>query len=237
MSLIQFVENYDDLSTDMGYQFKFRCDRCNNGYNSSFQPSVVGTGGALLRAAGSFFGGALSSAGHSAYDVQRAVGGKAHDDALRAAVTEIKGKFHQCRRCGKWVCPEVCWNEKRGMCVHCAPDVQAELAAAQVEAQVEQIREGVRKVDWTKDMDLAGETVSSCPKCGARVQGKFCPECGATLAPKVKCSACGCNVDEGVKFCPECGNKMAAAKPKCSGCGKEYDKPIKFCEECGSKMG
>ena len=122
------------------------------------------------------------------------------------------------------------------MCIQCAPDVQAELAAAQVEAQVEQIHEGVRKVDWTKDMDLAGETVSTCPKCGARAQGKFCPECGATLAAKAKCPTCGCSVEEGAKFCPECGGKMVASKPKCPGCGKEYEKAPKFCEECGTKM-
>jgi DNA-directed RNA polymerase subunit M/transcription elongation factor TFIIS len=237
MSLIQFTENYDDLSTDLGFQFKFYCDHCRNGYMSTFQPSVVGTAGSLLRAAGGLFGGALSRAGYGAYEVQRAVGGKGHDDALSNAIAEVKGKFHQCKRCGKWVCPDVCWNEKRGMCVACAPDVQAELAAAQVEAQVEQIHDGVRKVDWTKDMDLAGETVGTCPKCGARAQGKFCPECGAPLAPKAKCPQCGASVDEGVKFCPECGGKMAAAKPKCPGCGKEYDQPMKFCEECGTKMG
>ena len=27
MPLIQFTENYEDLSTDRGYQFKFLCDR------------------------------------------------------------------------------------------------------------------------------------------------------------------------------------------------------------------
>jgi hypothetical protein len=31
-SLIQFVANYDDLSTDKGFQFKFHCDKCRNGY-------------------------------------------------------------------------------------------------------------------------------------------------------------------------------------------------------------
>ena len=31
MSLIQFTENYQDLSTDTGFQFDFKCDRCGNG--------------------------------------------------------------------------------------------------------------------------------------------------------------------------------------------------------------
>ncbi len=29
---IAFVQNYQDLSTDRGYQFKFNCDHCNNGF-------------------------------------------------------------------------------------------------------------------------------------------------------------------------------------------------------------
>ena len=43
MTLIQFTENHEDLSTDQGYQFKFFCDRCRNGYMSSFQASALGT--------------------------------------------------------------------------------------------------------------------------------------------------------------------------------------------------
>jgi hypothetical protein len=235
MSLIQFTQNYDDLSTDMGYQFKFYCDRCHNGFMSTFDPSVVGTAGSLLRAAGGLFGGALSRAGGSAYDVQRAVGGKAHDDALRRGVDEVRGKFHQCKRCGKWVCPDVCWNGKRGLCLECAPDVQAELAAAQVEATVEQIRDGVRKQDLTKGLDLGGEAVATCPTCGARSGGKFCAECGAPMAPKIKCPQCTATLDAGAKFCPECGSTLG--KAKCPGCGKEYDKAPKFCDACGGKIG
>lgn len=236
MPLIQFTENYEDLSTDHGYQFKFFCDRCHNGYMSTFQPSVMGTAGSLLRAAGGLFGGILSSAGSSSYEIQRAVGGKGHDDALHKAAEEVKGLFHQCKRCSKWVCPDTCWNTKRGMCLGCAPNVQAELAAAQVAATVEQIQEGVRKVDFTKDMDLAGEAAALCPKCGARITGKFCPECGGAAVPKTKCPRCSAAVDQGVKFCPECGSPIKAAKPKCPSCGKEYEKAPKFCEDCGTKM-
>src|SRR5947209_4141395 len=139
MSFIQFTENYEDLSTDNGYQFKFFCDRCRNGYMSSFQPSVLGAAGGLLRAAGSIFGGAFGSAAAGSYEVQKAVGGKGHDEALKKAVEEVKAMFKQCKRCGKWVCPENCWNAQRGLCNECAPDVQMELAAAQNAATVEQI--------------------------------------------------------------------------------------------------
>ncbi len=50
-------------------------------------------------------------------------------------------------------------------------------------------------------------------------------------AAQVKCGACGAMVTAG-KFCPECGKTMAVAGPKfCAECGK----PVagKFCAECG----
>ncbi|MFN7134059.1 MAG: hypothetical protein ACK4N5_18420 [Myxococcales bacterium] len=84
--IIQFVKNYDDLSTDKGYQFKFYCDHCHNGYMSSFEASMMGMASSFLSAAGSMFGGILGNAGHSAYEIQRAVGGKAHDAALKKAM-------------------------------------------------------------------------------------------------------------------------------------------------------
>ena len=42
MASIWFTGNYEDLSTDKGYQFKFRCVKCSNGYMSSFQTSALG---------------------------------------------------------------------------------------------------------------------------------------------------------------------------------------------------
>src|SRR5256885_3214557 len=34
MVAIRFTGNYEDLSTDRGYQFKFYCEKCQNGYMS-----------------------------------------------------------------------------------------------------------------------------------------------------------------------------------------------------------
>ena len=56
-TIIQFITNYDDLSTDKGFQFDFHCDQCRNGYMSHFQPNAVGIAGRLLQAASSLFGG------------------------------------------------------------------------------------------------------------------------------------------------------------------------------------
>ena len=40
---IEFTRNYSDLSTNQGFQFEFKCDRCGTGYRTRFQGSIVGT--------------------------------------------------------------------------------------------------------------------------------------------------------------------------------------------------
>jgi len=235
MALINFVANYDDLSTDRGYQFKFYCDKCSNGYMSRFIPSITGTAGGLLRAAGGIFGGILGGAGNVAYEIQRAVGGKAHDDALNTAVQEAKGHFRQCTRCGKWVCPEVCWNAKRSLCEECAPDLDQELAAAQAQATKQQLFEKALATDYTAGIDMKREAGGACPKCGARVQaGKFCPECGTAVAPKTTCATCGAEADKASRFCPQCGAPLGAPGA-CRQCGATLAPGAKFCPECGRR--
>lgn len=212
MAMIQFVANYDDLSTDRGYQFKFHCDKCGNGFMSSFETSLTNAAGGLLRAAGNLFGGVLGRVGDSAYEIQRAVGGKAHDEALERAVLEGKQHFHQCSRCGKWVCPEVCWNSERGLCEGCAPDEREEIAAAQAQATSEQIHAKARETNLIGHVDMTKKATAAapvCAQCGAKLKGgKFCAECGAPLVAKIKCSRCGIENEPGALFCPECGNKM-----------------------------
>ncbi|MEO7110748.1 MAG: zinc ribbon domain-containing protein [Polyangiaceae bacterium] len=167
MTLIAFTKNHQDLSTDRGYQFNFYCDKCGNGFMTSFQASVIGTAGSVLRAAGSIFGGVVSSAGNGAYEMQRAVGGPAHDSAFKAAVEECKGHFCQCRNCGLWVCPEVCWNGQAGQCKACAPDFNTQFASAQAHAKVDaarsQLQQAAQKVDYVQNTDMSAGAVWHSP--------------------------------------------------------------------------
>jgi uncharacterized OB-fold protein len=209
--MIQFTRNYSDHSNAQGFQFEFFCDRCGNGHRSQFIPSKMGMAASFLRAASNLFGGGLGGAASAGEHLKDALRGKAWDDAFAAAVVEGKRRFRQCTRCGKWVCPEVCWNEKRTLCEECAPDLAEEAAAAQAQAAKEQIHEKARQEDLAAGVDLKAHLVGACPHCGARVEsGKFCPECGKPLAAQAQCASCGARFGAGAKFCPECGAPRAA---------------------------
>ncbi len=206
MARIEFTDNYEDLSTDTGYQFKFRCESCGNGYMSSWQANKSGIAGGVLRVAGNLLGGFLGRASASSYELQRVVGGPEHDRALEAAVAEIKPQFVQCKRCGQWVCQTICWNNDKALCKACAPILQRELAAKQAEIAVEQAGERLRERDLLAGVDVEAPAVVTCPSCGAETEpGKFCGECGGRLAAREECSRCGAQVKASAKFCPECG--------------------------------
>jgi hypothetical protein len=211
MANIEFTGNYEDLSTDRGYQFKFFCEKCGNGYMSSFQSSKMGMAASAAQMAGNLFGGIFGKVSDTAFEIQRAVGGPAHDSALKSAVEEIRPLFKQCTRCGRWVCGPVCFNEKMGLCEHCAPDMDEEIAAAQAEAARNQAFEKAQQVDWMKGRDLGQVTGMGCKSCGAKLAGgaKFCPECGTPTAMKKSCGGCGVEVQGSPRFCPECGQKFA----------------------------
>ena len=43
MSEIQFSDNYNDLSTDTGFQFEFYCEHCHEAWRSPFDRYAAGT--------------------------------------------------------------------------------------------------------------------------------------------------------------------------------------------------
>jgi hypothetical protein len=209
MGRVEFTDNYEDLSTASGFQFKFICESCGNGYQSTWRANPTGIAGSVLRTAGGLLGGIFGRAASSSYEIQQAIGGPAHDSALAEATAEIKPLFVQCKRCGQWVCREICWNKERSLCAKCAPILQRELAAKQAEIAIEQAEVKLRAQDLTEGVDVTATAVVHCPKCGAEnAGGKFCQECGSPLAARTECARCGAKVTAGAKFCPECGQKM-----------------------------
>lgn len=212
MPAIAFTRNYSDHSNDTGYQFEFHCDKCGNGYRSSFQASALGVGSKIARGLGSLFGGSsLWSAGNAADHLKDGLRGGAWDSAFQKAIEEIKPKFHQCTRCGHWVCPEVCWNEARQLCEACAPDLAEEAASAQAHIAADQAADKMRKVDQIEGFDPKAQMLGACPHCKSRLAA-------------------------GAKFCAGCGKPVAAAAAKkfCTGCGGQLPGDARFCSGCGT---
>jgi membrane protease subunit (stomatin/prohibitin family) len=230
MSLIQFTRNHDDLSTDRGYQFKFYCDKCGNGHMTHFETSVLGMAQSLLNAAGNIFTNVGYRAGNAASEIQRAIGGKAHDSALAEAVEEARPWFRQCTKCGRWVCKEVCWNEAANLCEECAPDFAENLAANQAQAKADaarqQLWEKAAEQKYAADIDLSAGAVLQAQTAATNLQAvkRLCGKCGAELGS--------------AKFCPECGTAGPVAGPRfCTNCGTPSVGKAKFCPECGGKLG
>lgn len=210
MAMIEFVANYTDHSNDQGFQFEFHCDKCHNGFMSTFVASKLGMATGFLRTASTLFGNsALSRAAQAGQYAKDSVRGKARDDAFAVAVAEGKQHFKKCSRCGHWVCPESCWNASRGLCEDCAPDLQEEAAAAQAQAAKNQIWQKAGESDQTEGMNMAAKVAAYCPHCGAKASaGKFCSECGKEVHAKTECPSCKAKLNPGAKFCPECGGKV-----------------------------
>ena len=214
-SMIPFTNNYQDRSTREGYQFEFNCQRCGNGYASTFQHSVTGFGGRLLRIGGDLMGGELgqkaAQVGWDAEWMRDGLRGATRDKALAKAVEEMRPHFCQCHRCGQWVCGAICWNGERGLCTLCAPKLDQEIAGLQASAQVSQLRDKIGQVDWTAGVDHAEPATARCPSCDSDTGGgRYCQHCGTPLAAAPPATR---------RFCTDCGTVLGSASMYCGGCG------------------
>ncbi len=213
MTRIEFTKNYSDLSTNQGFQFEFNCDRCGTGYRTRFQASTIGLVSGALDTANSLFGGILGQAANLSERARSATWEKAHDDAFEKAMEELKPDFVQCPRCSGWVCKKSCWNNQKGLCKNCAPDLGVEMAAAQSSRTVEEIwaHSQVAEEDRSmlKEENWRAGVRATCPQCNAPLEKatKFCPECGAKIDPKKHCTECGAELAPNAKFCADCGHK------------------------------
>lgn len=209
---LEFSKNYNDLSTNRGFQFEFYCDRCENGFRTPFKPFGLGAISGVMDAANSLLGGFMGKAADVSERISSASHERAHDQAFLEAANELRPEFMQCPRCHNWVCKKSCWNNKKGLCKDCAPDLGVEMSAAQSSRSVEEIWAHAAMAEEDKKLgkEYWRETIrASCPECNAPLasNAKFCPECGAKLKGNAHCTECGAKLQPGAKFCAECGTK------------------------------
>lgn len=246
-----FTRNYEDNSTEAGFQFTFYCDLCQDGYKSSFIESETYNKGRGLRglaqgigAIGCLFGGRLSDIGYSLerggsilsdrFEGMSPEWQKEHEKAFERAKNEAQRHFHRCHGCKSWVC-DACYNEDEMLCTDCAPRQEVAVAKGRAEAMRRNIEEAAETaVVWRGRLE--SKTIT-CPSCGKPAgAGKFCNNCGTSLALK-PCPQCGAKNAQGIRFCNECGAAMQAVKAvKCPGCGEENPAGIKFCGGCGTQL-
>ena len=165
---IAFVRNYNDLSTDHGFQFEFCCDRCGSGFRTPFKTSATGLASEALNAASGLLGGIFGRAADVGERVHSVAWERAHDSAFADAVEEVKPDFIQCPRCSSWVCRKSCWNEKKGLCKECAPDIGVEMAAAQASRTVEEVWAHAQVAEEDKPPRSSGARASARPARSAR---------------------------------------------------------------------
>jgi len=248
-----FTRNYHDDSTEAGFQFTFYCDICGDGFKSSFIESDTYKKKGLLRGLGqganvlgSLVGGQVSRMGHAAssgggilaqrFDGRSPEWHKEHEKAFERCQNEAQQHFHRCPNCNKYVCDH-CWNEDEGLCVSCAPRQEIYIAQARAQAMKRNIEDAGRNATVWQGQIESKTTI--CPSCGKPAgTGKFCNNCGANMDLK-ECPKCGAKNAQTVRFCNNCGTNLeqaAAPSGKCSACGFENAPGTKFCGDCGNKL-
>ncbi len=249
--LTSFTRNYEDNSTEAGFQFTFYCDICQDGYRSSFIESETykkqkGLRGLAAGASmvGGLFGGIAGRIGYGMshggdilserFEDRSPEWQKEHERAFEMAKNEAQQHFHRCHSCHKWVC-DADYNEDEGLCVECAPRQEIYVAKKRADAMRRNIDEKAdTAVVWNGEIE---SKTTVCPVCGKPTgTGKFCNSCGASLARR-ECPNCGALMAQNVKFCPECGASMtqAVGAKHCAQCGAELNPGDKFCGECGAR--
>lgn len=194
---VQFVKNFDDLSTENGFQWEFKCDSCGRGFRTRFDQFNFGTISTIAETVGEFLGGVVDKVASLGENVRDTAWEREHDKAFVAVVKQLKkNDFMLCPGCGEWVCRANCWDKDDKKCKSCSV----------TEDGVEDIDESPDEQDGAKD----GDDVIICSNCAAEFEptDKFCSECGAELEVAEFCTNCGSELDPGDKFCPECGHAV-----------------------------
>lgn len=211
MGLKDFVKNHDDMSDDNGFQFKFYCDICGDGYVSTYRPAPFAKARSIMGVAesvGGIFGGRFGGARGAADALHDAKWREAKEKAFDEAQAEARAHFKKCPSCAKYVDAD-CWNEQTLMCVECSPRQAVAVQKAKAQAFVQKAEEAMAQKGFSAEIAASEESTIICPNCGKpTTSGKFCEACGAPLDKKL-CPNCGARNSISARFCNSCGTKLS----------------------------
>ncbi|MDR1188615.1 MAG: zinc ribbon domain-containing protein [Bifidobacteriaceae bacterium] len=249
-----FTRNYQDTSTEAGFQFTFYCDVCQDGYKSSFIESTTYKKRGLMRGVGqgaSILGGLVGGRVNSlAWGADRASSvlsdrfegrspdwQKEHERAFERSQNEARQHFHRCPHCNRYACDQ-CSNEDAGLCTDCAPRQEVYVAGAHAQAMKRNIDAAAATATvWQGQIEAKTTMCGSCGKPAG--SGKFCNNCGASMELS-KCPGCGAANAQTVRFCNNCGQNLqtrpAPQAGRCAACGHTNPPGTKFCGQCGSQV-
>lgn len=211
MGLRDFVKNHEDMSDDNGFQFKFFCDICGDGYLTRYKEAPFAKAKSVARVAeglGALLGRSTYGAGSTMDALQDAKWREAKERAFDEAVAEARGHFTKCPGCAKYVCAS-CWNDQALMCVDCAPREAVVVQKARARAFQATTEQVMASKDLTAEVAAAEGSLIKCPVCGKPTTlGKFCEACGAPLDKKA-CPNCGAKLSISARFCGNCGTRLS----------------------------
>jgi hypothetical protein len=216
-------ENYEDLSTDKGYQFRFYCERCSDGFTSRFMT--------LRRPASAKTATAPTGPGRQREATVEVEGDvESQSAALRKAVVEVERHLRWCKKCKQWVCAQACWNADEKLCKECAPD-EDETIERDTEVIDELVEGGLSDEFATDDLDTV---VAVAPIVDDKVEPVLAGTRRERAPRQVECLACGATVEDR-SFCSECGESLRGANV-CPECDADMAAGAKFCSLCGAKI-
>ena len=219
MVLRDFVKNFDDMSDQNGFQFKFKCDICQDGFMTKYRQAPYAKAKGL-------FGGRQQhrqQLRRELLGVWATARGELHPRRATCTIpngakltkrlwTMLQRKrgadFTKCPGCTKYV-DATCWNEQGLMCVECSPRQAITVQKARAQAFGQKAAESMMAQDYSAEIKGAEEVKILCSKCGKPTSsGKFCEVCGAPL-DKSACPNCGQKVSATARFCNNCGQKLS----------------------------
>ncbi len=172
MAHIEFTDNYQDLSTDNGYQFKFFCQCCGNGYMSSWKANTLGVAGGLLRGAGQpLRRSAAAVPARAPTTVQHAIGGPAHDSASRRPWRRSSPSSSSASAAASGSARRSAGTRSGASARTARPSSSGSSPPSRPPSPWSRPSRSCAQQDLTEGIDLKAEAAVLCPHCGAEAQG------------------------------------------------------------------